>query len=110
MSKTIKALHVSANPCFHYNGGYRTSISLMARADRPQFTVTGTTPEECRDAILRQLAEYDLPESPDYMVEKGEAFNCWALYVEPANGRWAPGFKAAFKSNHGTYVDVVMAS
>jgi hypothetical protein len=78
------------------NGGYRLAISLLKDKGNHRGVLFASTPVELAEAIAHMAN--DAGPAPDSMHlgrDDDRGTPAWHASVEPRNGRWPAGFKAA---------------
>jgi hypothetical protein len=102
---TLKTMRVTLYPVEATEFGFRMTIGIGTGVPgRRNFETEVTTPEEMEAFVAECLARA----TPDYGTETFPA-NAWRVDVEPASGRWAPGWKARFEKNWTVRYDEVPA-
>lgn len=103
---TLKTMRVELRACERTEFGFKLRLnvgSVSPGVHNYEFEVS--TPDEM-EAKLTELVTIPTPE---YGTETFPC-NAWRISVEPASGRWAPGWKARFDAARYVRYDEIGAT
>lgn len=103
---TLKTMRINLRPCEKTEFGYRLTIGVGRDiADVHNFEFEVRTADELEAKLSEVLARTPLAADTALHVN-----NAWYVSISPANGRWAPGWKARFDNTRVVRYDSLVGT
>lgn len=102
---TIKTMRVKLRPCEKTDYGYRMTLGVGREIEGVHNFETEVSTIDEMEAFI----DYVLAKTPFAADTALHVNNAWYVSVDPANGRWAPGWKARFDKSRVVAYDEVTA-
>lgn len=100
---TLKTMRVKLYPAEKTDFGYRLTIPIGRPMDgATNFEFEVRTPDELEAKLTEILAN-----ATPFPGTETFPCNAWRVSIDPANGRWAPGWKARYDNGRTVLYDAI---